>query len=304
MPSTQHSPLFPTLQDLSRRTQKWKHTWKEIDSSQRTPWAALLNEPLQRLLAFNGNPWKLWHCGLSKALAKQAWKCSQTFTCLHCQAPPLYHKDLSSHWPDSRQVIRICTKHWPWREHSWLKLDPGKKDITANGIRNIVKKQLRHHFCHKASFTSSITQDYPASPFSASCPGLRVSLGILISPRTAFGFIHFCVRQLGFYRYLAPLRKEWHLFFVVSFVQLVSKHLFQSLTITKWQGTYLCTDQMERQRSLLHHPPAFPCLKHFLVKQWRFAIYVFRAGLQIMWWNSSKNKQNQPSLSFQENLPS
>lgn len=136
-----------------------------------------------------------------------------------------------SHCPDSRQVIRISTKHWPWRERSWLKPDPGKKDVTANGSRNILNKQLRHHFCHKASFTSSIKQDYPASAFSASCPGLQVSLGILISPRTAFGFIHLYARQPCFYRCLAPLRKEWRLIFVAFFVQLVLKHLFQS---PKW----------------------------------------------------------------------
>lgn len=78
-----------------------------------------------------------------------------------------------------------------------------------------MNKQLRHHFCHKASFTSSIKQDYPASAFSASCPGLQVS------------------------------------------------GTEASLTITKWQGAHPCRDQMERQRSLLHHPPAFPCSNMF-----------------------------------------
>lgn len=76
----------------------------------------------------------------------------------------------------------------------WPKPDPGKKDVTANGSRNILKKHLKHHFCYKASFMPSVKQDYPASPFSASCPHLYVSLGILISPRTAFEFINFYVR--------------------------------------------------------------------------------------------------------------
>lgn len=70
-------------------------------------------------------------------------------------------------------------------------------------------------------------QDYPESPFSAFCLGQHVSLGTIISVRTAFRFSHPCVRWLRFYRCLATLRREY-LLSTVFFVQLVLLHLFQS----------------------------------------------------------------------------
>lgn len=47
--------------------------------------------------------------------------------------------------------------------------------------------------------------------------------------------------------------------------------------ITKWQGAHPCRDQMERQESLLHHPPAFQCSNTF----WSSKDFLFIFSEQI-----------------------